>query len=96
MTRTILGSRGPYQFFSTHGEGDRIFAYDNAASGFNKLPVQSLIIEGGVWKDGPGGTPVPEWGGQPVRMAQEEDFFVGADGKNRWAFKRQSELHIVR
>jgi hypothetical protein len=41
-------------------------------------------------------TPVPEWGGQPVRMAQEEDFFVGADGKNRWAYKRQSELHVVR
>jgi len=41
-------------------------------------------------------TPVPEWGGQPVRMAQEEDFFVGADGKNRWAYKRQSELHIIK
>jgi hypothetical protein len=41
-------------------------------------------------------TPVPEWGGQPVRMAQEEDFFVGADGKTRWAYKRQSELHVVR
>ena len=26
-------------------------------------------------------TPVPEWGGQPVRMAQEEDVIVGADGK---------------
>jgi peptidase M24-like protein len=41
-------------------------------------------------------TPVPEWGGQPVRMAQEEDFFVGADGKTRWAYKRQSELHVIR
>jgi Xaa-Pro aminopeptidase len=41
-------------------------------------------------------TPVPEWGGQPVRMAQEEDFIVGADGKPRWAYKRQSELHLVR
>ena len=41
-------------------------------------------------------TPVPEWGGQPVRMAQEEDFFVGADGKTRWAYKRQSDLHVVR
>jgi hypothetical protein len=41
-------------------------------------------------------TPVPEWGNQPVRMAQEEDFFVGADGKNRWAYQRQSELHIVK
>jgi hypothetical protein len=29
-------------------------------------------------------------------MAQEEDFYVGSDGKNRWAYKRQSELHIVR
>jgi hypothetical protein len=41
-------------------------------------------------------SPVPEWGGQPVRMAQEEDFFVGQDGKPRWAYRRQSELHLVR
>lgn len=41
-------------------------------------------------------TPVPEWGGQPVRMALEEDFYVGADGKNRWAYRRQTELHVVR
>ena len=34
-------------------------------------------------------TPVPEWGGQPVRMAQEEDAIIGADGKVRWALKRQ-------
>ena len=40
-------------------------------------------------------TPVPEWGGQPVRMAQEEDFFVGPSG-NRWAYQRQAQLHIVR
>jgi Xaa-Pro aminopeptidase len=41
-------------------------------------------------------TPVAEWGGQQVRMAQEEDFIVGADGKLRWAFQRQSQLHLVR
>lgn len=41
-------------------------------------------------------SPVPEWGGQPVRVAQEEDFIVGQDGKPRWAFKRQSEFHLVR
>jgi len=41
-------------------------------------------------------TPVPEWGGQPVRMALEEDFFVGADGKPRWALRRQDALHLVR
>jgi hypothetical protein len=41
-------------------------------------------------------TPVPEWGGQPVRMAMEEDFFVGRDGRARWALKRQDRLHLVR
>jgi hypothetical protein len=40
-------------------------------------------------------TPVPEWGGQPVRMAQEEDVIVGADGKTRWALKRQDQLFLV-
>ncbi len=40
-------------------------------------------------------TPVPEWGGQPVRMAQEEDMIVGADGKARWALKRQDRLFLV-
>ena len=41
-------------------------------------------------------TPVPEWGGQAVRMAQEEDVIVGADGKVRWALKRQDALFLVR
>jgi hypothetical protein len=40
-------------------------------------------------------TPVPEWGGQPVRSAQEEDVVLGADGVPRWAFKRQTEFHLV-
>lgn len=41
-------------------------------------------------------TPVPEWGGQPVRMAQEEDMIIGADGKARWALKRQDKLFLVK
>jgi hypothetical protein len=41
-------------------------------------------------------TPIAEWGGQPVRMAMEEDFIVGSDGKPRWALKRQDKLHLVR
>ena len=41
-------------------------------------------------------TNVPEWGGQPVRMAQEEDVIVGADGKVRWALKRQDKLFLVK
>ena len=40
-------------------------------------------------------TPVPEWGGQPVQMAQEEDMTIGADGKARWALKRQDQLFLV-
>ena len=40
-------------------------------------------------------TPVREWNGQKVRMAQEEDAIVGADGKVRWALKRQDTLFLV-
>jgi Xaa-Pro aminopeptidase len=41
-------------------------------------------------------TPVPEWDGQAVRMAQEEDVIIGADGKIRWALQRQDKLFLVR
>jgi Xaa-Pro aminopeptidase len=41
-------------------------------------------------------TPVPEWGGQPVRSAQEEDAELGADGTMRWILRRQTAFHIVR
>ena len=41
-------------------------------------------------------TPVPEWDGQPVRSAQEEDVVVGADGIARWAYRRQTAFHLVR
>ena len=41
-------------------------------------------------------TPVPEWGGQPVRMAQEEDVIIDSDGKIRWALKRQDRLFLVK
>jgi hypothetical protein len=41
-------------------------------------------------------TPVAEWGGQAVRMAQEEDAIIGADGKIRWALRRQDRLFLVR
>jgi Xaa-Pro aminopeptidase len=41
-------------------------------------------------------TPVPEWDNQAVRMAQEEDAMIGADGKIRWALRRQDRLFLVR
>jgi hypothetical protein len=41
-------------------------------------------------------TPVPEWDGQPVRMAQEEDAIIDAGGKVRWALRRQDKLFLIR
>jgi Xaa-Pro aminopeptidase len=41
-------------------------------------------------------TRVPEWENQAVRMAQEEDAIIGADGKIRWALRRQDKLFLVR
>ncbi|MEX2178869.1 MAG: M24 family metallopeptidase [Gemmatimonadaceae bacterium] len=41
-------------------------------------------------------TAVPEWTGQRVRSAQEEDVIVGADGTVRWAFQRQTRFWLVR
>jgi Xaa-Pro aminopeptidase len=41
-------------------------------------------------------TPVPEWGGQGVKMAQEEDAIVDAEGRVRWALRRQGRLFVVR
>ena len=41
-------------------------------------------------------TPVPEWDHQPVRMAQEEEAEMTADGTMRWVLRRQSQLHLVR
>ncbi len=41
-------------------------------------------------------TPVPEWDGEAVRMAQEEDAIIGADGKIRWALQRQDKLFLIK
>jgi Xaa-Pro aminopeptidase len=41
-------------------------------------------------------SPVPEWNGQQVRMAQEEDAIVAADGRVRWALKRQDKIFLVK
>jgi Xaa-Pro aminopeptidase len=41
-------------------------------------------------------TPVPEWNGQKVRMALEEEAEVGPNGAMQWTLRRQTELHLVR
>ncbi|HSJ05613.1 MAG TPA: M24 family metallopeptidase [Longimicrobiales bacterium] len=41
-------------------------------------------------------TPVAEWGGQRVRVAQEEDAIIDAEGTRRWVLRRQESYHLVR
>ena len=41
-------------------------------------------------------TPVPEWDGQEVRMALEEDAAMTADGTMEWILRRQERFHLVR
>jgi hypothetical protein len=41
-------------------------------------------------------SPVPEWAGQPVRMAQEEEALIDGDGARRWVLRRQTDFHLIR
>ena len=41
-------------------------------------------------------SPVPEWGGQEVRMAQEEEIRIDAAGQRHWILPRQEHLHLIR
>jgi Xaa-Pro aminopeptidase len=41
-------------------------------------------------------TAVPEWGGQKLRSAQEEDAVLGPDGRMSWVLPRQTRYHLVR
>jgi len=41
-------------------------------------------------------TSVPEWGGQPLRSAQEEDALLDEDGRMSWVLERQTRYHLVR
>jgi Xaa-Pro aminopeptidase len=39
---------------------------------------------------------VPEWNGQRVSMALEEDMTIDGKGAKAWALRRQTEFHLVR
>jgi hypothetical protein len=41
-------------------------------------------------------TPVPEWGGQPLWVGQEEDASIDAEGRISWVLNRQTEYHLVK
>jgi Xaa-Pro aminopeptidase len=78
-----------------HGAGPTIGLWDNQ----DGVPGRgdAHVIPGMWWSiELQTTTPVPEWTGQAVRMAQEEDAIIGADGKIRWALRRQDKLFLVR
>jgi hypothetical protein len=41
-------------------------------------------------------SPVPEWDGQNVRMAQEEEAYLDERGQRHWVLRRQERFHLVR
>ena len=41
-------------------------------------------------------TAVPEWGGQGVRSAQEEDVAIDGEGRVSWVLSRQTRYHLVK
>ena len=41
-------------------------------------------------------TPVPEWGGQELEVALEEDAVLDEQGKMSWVLRRQSAFHLVK
>jgi hypothetical protein len=41
-------------------------------------------------------TPVPEWGGQKLEVALEEDMLLDEQGKAAWILRRQSDYHLIR
>ena len=40
-------------------------------------------------------TSAPEWDGQAVRCAQEEDAYLDENGDRHWAYRRQVRYHLV-
>ena len=41
-------------------------------------------------------TPVPEWGGQKLEVALEEDAMLDEQGRMSWILRRQTEFHLVK
>jgi len=78
-----------------HGSGTIIglWDYQEGVPGRGDFPVipgmwYSIELQATV--------PVPEWNGQRVRSAQEEDVIIDRDGRVRWARGRQVTFHLVR
>jgi Xaa-Pro aminopeptidase len=77
-----------------HGAGPLIGRWDNQEG----LPRGDHRVIPGMWFsiELQATSAVPEWGGQRVWSAQEEDAVISQDGKIRWALRRQTDFHLIR
>ena len=78
-----------------HGAGPLIGLWDrqDGVPGRGDVPIRA-----GTWHsiELQATTAIPEWDGQRVRMALEEEAELTPDGTMRWVYMRQAEFHIVR
>ena len=78
-----------------HGSGAIVGLWDrqDGVPGRGEIPLRSSVY----WSiELQATSPVPEWDGQRVRMALEEDAEQTAEGPMRWILRQQTEFHIVR
>ncbi len=77
-----------------HGAGPLVGLWDRqeGVPGRGEVPVKS-----NTWYsvELQATTPVPEWDGQEVRMALEEDAYLDETGARHWVLARQNRLHLV-
>lgn len=78
-----------------HGAGPAIGLWDRqeGVAGWGDVPVKPntwFSTELQVT------SPVPEWEGQRVRMAQEEEIRLDETGERHWVLGRQERFHLVR
>jgi Xaa-Pro aminopeptidase len=78
-----------------HGAGPTIGLWDRqeGVAGRGDLPLRpdtwfAIELQATV--------PIPEWNGQPVRMALEEEARLDSTGARRWVLRRQERFHLVR
>ncbi len=77
-----------------HGSGPLIGRWD-AQEG---VPVRGEIpLRASTWHsiELQARFPIPEWGGKEVSCRQEEEVYVDEEGDRHWAFRRQTQFHLV-
>jgi hypothetical protein len=77
-----------------HGAGPLIGLWDRQEGVFGRGEV-TLVPNTWFSIELQATTPVPEWAGQPVRMALEEEAYIDGSGARAWVLRRQDRFHLV-